>query len=290
MKFLSSRLLLLFVGFSFSNAQRLRRHLQQQQNATRSHQGIIGGANADASQYPFFALLFETNCDDTSFECGGTLFAANKVLTAAHCFGQGTTYDFVRIGGSNNCDGETIAVKGYVLHPNYDEAATTTSYDIAVIELERDATSTTSYVTLNQDSTLGTSTSGTSLVLIGHGQTDASDSGSASNTLKTVDLLSVDTTTCQTEFNGVTANLHVCADDATQGSCNGDSGGPLLFNTNTQVGVNSFSNNPCGSGGYDVFSSVASSYDWITTTSVPASASIRSRVFSWMRRTIFGGQ
>jgi len=43
----------------------------------------------------------------------------------------------------------------------------------------------------------------------------------------------------------------------------GDSGGPLLFENTIQVGVNSFSSNPCATGGFDVFANIASSYDFI---------------------------
>lgn len=143
------------------------------------------------------------------------------MLTAAHCFDKGTTYSYVRIGGTNNNDGEKIDISNFILHPDWDETASDEAYDLAVIELATCSTC-SSIVTLNQDVGFP-STAGTAMKLIGFGQTNADDSNSASTVLKEVDLKFVSTSNCQTEFPFVTADRHVCTDgvSASEGSCSG---------------------------------------------------------------------
>ena len=44
--------------------------------------GLIGGSDASPEEFPFFVSLVD---DDFVHRCGGSLFAPDFVLAAAHC-------------------------------------------------------------------------------------------------------------------------------------------------------------------------------------------------------------
>jgi len=116
---------------------------------------IIGGSMATEGQYPYIVTL-DDKINNTA-SCGGTLIAADIVLTAAHCiyfFDEAGDYSVV-IGRHNLEDihvGEEIEVKEHLLHPNY-EIFDGDDYDVALIYLEKPVNtsvgSMTSVVTLN---------------------------------------------------------------------------------------------------------------------------------------------
>jgi Trypsin len=70
---------------------------------------------------------------------------------------------------------------------------------------------------------------------------------------------------CQTRFPRYNPTFFLCADASpTKGTCYGDAGGPVVLNgTSTVVGLNSFSNNVCGSQTVDISTRVSTYYDWI---------------------------
>jgi len=93
---------------------------------------IIGGTVAPNHAYPFIVAL-ERDSDNVQF-CGGTLIAANKVLTAGHCLvASGGIH--VRVGTNNKLKsaGTVVKVANQVRHPKYD--ASTLDYDVAVFTL-----------------------------------------------------------------------------------------------------------------------------------------------------------
>merc|ERR1719244_341433 len=47
---------------------------------------VVGGQETEVNEYPWMGALLTVNGGFTSQICGGSLVAANWVLTAAHCF------------------------------------------------------------------------------------------------------------------------------------------------------------------------------------------------------------
>lgn len=86
----------------------------QEDNATLgdSWQGIVGGDIASSGEFPFFAAFVPL------VQCGGSLIAPDRVLTAAHCVVGGAPIS-VRIGPSTLSDGEEIDVTCAQYHPDY---------------------------------------------------------------------------------------------------------------------------------------------------------------------------
>jgi hypothetical protein len=91
---------------------------------------------------------------------------------------------------------------------------------------------------------------GTTMTTYGFGRD--TPGGSTTRVLKTLD----------TQYQSiVSTNTYIAvkaSDDS--GVCNGDSGGPLILNGDTQVGVTSFVVGGCASGNFDGFARVSSGY------------------------------
>jgi len=79
-----------------------------------------------------------------------------------------------------------------------------------------------------------------------------------------------DIKTCQESFNRPIVPTQICAGDRGRDSCNGDSGGPLIFpdlfngqQRFVQFGIVSFGSASCGDGNPGVYTNVGSYVPWI---------------------------
>ncbi|XP_037932411.1 kallikrein-7-like [Teleopsis dalmanni] len=91
--------------------------------------------------------------------------------------------------------------------------------------------------------------------------------GTLQSILQKVELELVTLANCRRELNAFLQESHLCAADVGQkkGQCSGDSGGPLLYNHNIQIGVVSWSLKPCAKKP-GVFTSVKHYLSWIYET------------------------
>jgi secreted trypsin-like serine protease len=187
---------------------------------------IVGGSLATASDNPFqVALLNKSVANNASAQfCGGTLYKANYVITAAHCSDFVTAGQVQVLTGTRRLDGTGVRrnVTRISIHPSWNP--NTFNNDVAVWQLSSSATG----IPLASLATADPAT-GTSLLATGWGA--LSEGGSAPIDLRKVSLPLASRTNCNdaNSYNGqITSNM-LCAGRDSGGidTCQGDSGGPL---------------------------------------------------------------
>ena len=206
---------------------------------------IIGGAEAEAGEFPFQVALVTPN----RFQfCGGTFIAKNWVMTAGHCVDGGADPANIKVlAGAHDKtqDGEMLDVVRILIHPAY-SAQSFISSDIALLKLADDYMY--PRVELLTPDRIDMSAPGTIGTVIGWGLT--SEGGQASDVLKKLEAAIISNDECKTHLDDNILDVTICAGmlGSSEATCNGDSGGPLLVpyrNRWIQVGIVSFGTNIC---------------------------------------------
>ncbi|MEU5537993.1 serine protease [Streptomyces sp. NPDC020362] len=213
--------------------------------ATAAPQPIVGGTTTTTTAYPFMMQI--TDASGNQF-CGGTLVAAKKVVTAAHCMVGESTGSVRVVGGRTNLNGTngTVSKVGKIwINPDYTDA--TNGDDVAVLTLSTAMSYTpASYVSSSQT---GVYAAGTTARILGWGTT--SENGSSSNQLRTATVPVVADSSCKSSYGSdfVQSDM-VCAGYTSGGvdTCQGDSGGPLLIG-GVLAGITSWGEG-CAEAGY----------------------------------------
>ncbi|OLZ67515.1 serine protease [Streptomyces sp. IMTB 2501] len=213
--------------------------------ASAAPQPIVGGTTTTTTEYPFVVQI--TDASGNQF-CGGTLVAATKVVTAAHCMAGESAGSVHVVGGRtylNGTDGTVSNVSKIWVNPDYTDA--TNGHDVAVLTLSTALPYTpVSYVSSSQTSVYA---AGTTARILGWGTT--SENGSSSNQLRTATVPIVADSSCKTSYGSdfVQSDM-VCAGLTTGGvdTCQGDSGGPLLIG-GVLAGITSWGEG-CAEAGY----------------------------------------
>ncbi|MFF7970876.1 trypsin-like serine protease [Streptomyces sp. NPDC007905] len=213
--------------------------------ATAAPQPIVGGTTTTTTAYPFVMQI--TDASGSQF-CGGTLVAAKKVVTAAHCVVGETTGSVRVVGGRtylNGTNGTVSKVSKIWVDPDYTDA--TSGDDVAVLTLSTSMPYTAaSYVSSSQT---GLYAPGTTARILGWGTT--SENGSSSNQLRTATVPVVSDSSCKSSYgSGFVQTDMVCAGYTSGGvdTCQGDSGGPLLIG-GVLAGITSWGEG-CAEAGY----------------------------------------
>ncbi|MER6983836.1 serine protease [Streptomyces carpinensis] len=207
-------------------------------------QPIIGGTPTTTTAYPFVMQL--TDASGRQF-CGGTLVAATKVVTAAHCVAGESTAGVRVVGGRtylDGTDGTVSQVSGIWVDPHYTDAAS--GDDVAVVTLSTAMPYATAKYVSPADT--GVYAAGTTARVLGWGTT--SEGGSSSNQLRTATVPVVSDAGCASSYGSdFVASDMVCAGYTSGGTdtCQGDSGGPLLVR-GVLAGITSWGNGCAGAG------------------------------------------
>ncbi|MFE2968252.1 S1 family peptidase [Streptomyces sp. NPDC059340] len=213
--------------------------------AVAAPQPIVGGTTTTTTAYPFMMQI--TDASQNQF-CGGTLVAANKVVTAAHCMVGETTSSVRVVGGRtylNGTNGTVSKVSKIWINPDYTDA--TNGDDVAVLTLSTSMSYTPASYVASTDT--GVYAAGATARIIGWGTT--SESGSSSNQLRTATVPIVSNSSCSGSYGSdFVASDMVCAGYTNGGTdtCQGDSGGPLLIG-GVLAGITSWGNG-CAEAGY----------------------------------------
>ena len=198
----------------------------------------------------------------------------------SHCAMGSPNYNII-VGrhALDSTEGEVIAVKVEVPHPDYNNV--TTDHDFMLIFLNGTVTHDVEFVKLDSSIELSNElleTNSSQLTVIGWGDvTASSDAFGMSNVLMEVDIQLISNEECEQSsgtIDGEEANYRdqitecmLCAMDFGEDSCQGDSGGPLVLKStqgaDVQVGVVSWGYGCAHEDFPGVYSRVSSAYDWI---------------------------
>jgi putative cell wall-binding protein len=244
--------------------------------AAPSNAAIINGEPAGAGRWPSFTYVQTTNGTD-SFDCGGSLIAAEWVLTAAHCIVDAKTGELqftpdqvaVSVGRSDQRteDGEPNTVVELIAHPGYRPPDDVN--DVALLRLGTPSSAPLQrLVAADQAAAFAP---GVEATVIGIGATDPQAQTAAEELLE-VQVPVAEDARCAPGYAGYDTERMICAgepgpeeDNPGRDSCQGDSGGPLMVpegDTFLQVGVVSFGG-VCGVQDPGVYVELIQYLEWI---------------------------
>ncbi|XP_011177380.2 serine protease SP24D [Zeugodacus cucurbitae] len=222
---------------------------------------IVGGQYAADGQFPHQISLYIFG----DFTCGGSIISANYVVTAAHCVTSkpGSNYPAyyftVRAGSSQlYSGGEYVRVAETKVHPQYRSFVN----DIALLRLGSKLTLCSRIKAIPLAS--AEPPSGSAVIISGFGRVRTN--GELSTRLKYNTLRSISNAQCNRLVRGVASTTLCLSHTAGNGACNGDSGGPGVYNGQL-VGVSNYIVNGCGSTYPDGYAKVPSFRNWLRQNS-----------------------
>ena len=232
---------------------------------------IIGGRVANASEYPWMAVLVE-NLSGRAF-CGATLINTRFVLTAAHCMIKQDESSFHVVLGENDITSPSSAslyrISRIYSHPKF-SGPPDFANDLSLVELERPVTvgDRMTPVCLPQPGPTEFPTSRYGYLMVA-GWGLLRDKGPQPKTLIEADVIQRLNSYCALVYGRKFTQKHICANSMSSSVCNGDSGGPLMLRSKGKVfeiGVVSYGY-VCGNYRYPAaFTRTQAYLDWIFST------------------------
>ncbi|CAG4945764.1 unnamed protein product [Parnassius apollo] len=232
---------------------------------------IVGGSITDISEVPYQAGLVITILWVLTSVCGGSLISTDRVVTAAHCYTDGsfTAQSFTVVLGSNLIfsGGVRQTTTNIAVHPNWNPS--TAANDIAVLRINSVSyTNVIQPIALPSGNEISNNFVGSTALASGFGRTSDSGNIGSNQRLSSVNLPIIADSQCTSIYGSWYHNTNICTSGAGgQSTCQGDSGGPLAVTSNDRrilVGVTSFGHRDGCTVGYPAaFARVTSYVSWI---------------------------
>ena len=233
---------------------------------------IVGGQDA-SSAIPWQVSIRSGTSGNNHF-CGGTILDSKTILSAAHCFSNGISNQYVMAGAVSRTDtsGQTIKIASLVRNTEMQYNSQSLNNDYIILKLESDLTFNANVQpACLPDASYDPGTSGKTCYVSGWG-TLSSGANSLPNTLQWVGVPTMTNSQCSQYYNSITSSM-ICAGFQAGGkdSCQGDSGGPFICNENGQAiitGVVSWGAGCASPNAPGVYARVTAALDWIKSNMV----------------------
>jgi secreted trypsin-like serine protease len=218
---------------------------------------IVGGEAALPGEFPYFVQ---------GNGCGGSLVAADVVLTAAHCFEY---FDSTVIVGNYMVNEltegaeERAVISELIVHPDYVVEPVWT-HDFMLFKIEAVTSAELVPISLNSDAM--NPQNDQVLTTMGFGTT--SFLGESSDELLKVNVEAMPYNECSVLYDDIDEQSMICAgvDEGGKDSCSGDSGGPIVDANGVLVGVVSWGSGCAEANKPGVYARVSGDLDWIRQT------------------------
>ncbi|XP_045188152.1 trypsin-like [Mercenaria mercenaria] len=228
---------------------------------------IIGGSDVNSIEDHPHQVSLQNRFG--SHMCGGSIIDNQWILTAAHCVDSGGPSGYKISLNSELLYGDSTIydVAQIIKHPNYNQVDDGAyPNDIALLKLK----TVMDFQQFNHKAiTLAPADSGnfagTTCTITGWGNTDGGVS-SIPNVLQQTTGKILSGADCAAAWSSnYNHQVHICIDNSNTGSCNGDSGGPMVCN-GVLAGVTSWGASGCATSYPSVYARVSNYNEWISTT------------------------